>query len=249
NLERVIGFAFDGTGYGEDGTVWGGECLLCEGGSYRRIAHLLPLPMPMGDEGAKDALRLSRFHRAGAGIIPTSPEEEQICAAVKLGFCIRTSSMGRLFDAVSAILGLCTENTYEGRAAILLENAATRWDGSVPILPLPLEGGVWRSDLLLQAIHKGEIAGIPAGYLAGAFHLAIAEAVKNAALTFALQYDCTAIALSGGCFANRLLLRLCRERLENAGLAVYRNEKVPVGDGGIALGQAFVAAKRHTISN
>lgn len=249
NLERVIGFAFDGTGYGEDGTVWGGECLLCEGGNYRRIANLLPLPMPMGDEGAKDALRLSRFHMAGARIIPTSPEEEQICAAVKLGFCVRTSSMGRLFDAVSAILGLCTENTYEGRAAILLENAATRWDGSVPILPLPLEGGVWRSDLLLQAIHKGKIAGIPTGYLAGAFHLAIAEAVKNAALTFALQYDCTAIALSGGCFANRLLLRLCRERLENAGLTVYRNEKVPVGDGGIALGQAFVATRDRTHPN
>lgn len=249
NLSRVIGIAFDGTGYGEDGTIWGGECLLCEGGNYRRIAHLLPLPMPMGDEGAKDALRLSRFHMAGAGIIPTSPEEEQIHAAVKLGFCVRTSSMGRLFDAVSAILGLCTENTYEGRAAILLENAATRWDGSVPILPLPLEGGVWRSDLLLQAIHKGKIAGIPTGYLAKAFHLAIAEAVTNAALTNALQYDCTAVALSGGCFANRLLLRLCRERLESAGLAVYRNEKVPVGDGGIALGQAFVATRDRTHPN
>lgn len=243
-LDRVIGFAFDGTGYGEDGTVWGGECLYCEGGEYRRVAHLLSLPMPAGDEGAMDVLRLSRFHLAGAGAVPFSPEEEQIAAAVKLGLCVRTSSMGRLFDAVSAILGICQENTYEGRAAILLENAATRWEDDVPTLPLPLEGEVWRSDLLLLALHKGVLAGKPAGYLAKCFHLAVAEAVKNAALTFAKAYDCTAIALSGGCFANRLLLRLCRERLESAGLTLYRNEKVPVGDGGIALGQAFIAAER-----
>jgi hydrogenase maturation protein HypF len=243
NLERVIGFAFDGTGYGEDGTIWGGECLLCEGGEYQRIAHLLPLPMPRGDEGAKDVLTLSRFHLAGAGVFPSSKEEEHVNAVVKFGFCARTSSMGRLFDAVSAILGICTENTYEGRAAILLEQAATAWDGNVPILPMPLEDGVWRSDLLLKAIHQGAKAGIPKGLLAKAFHHSVAEAVRVAAQVYAKEYNCTDIALSGGCFANRLLLRLCRERLESAGLTVYRNEKVPVGDGGIALGQAFVATR------
>ena len=244
NLSHVIGFAFDGTGYGEDGTVWGGECLYCEGGEYQRIAHLLPLPMPRGDEGAKDVLTLSRFHLAGAGIFPSSKEEEHVNAVVKFGFCAHTSSMGRLFDAVSAILGLCNENSYEGRAAILLEQAATAWDGNVPILPMPLEDGMWRSDLLLKAIHQGAQAGIPKGLLAKAFHLAIAEAVRKTAIWYAERYNCTDIALSGGCFANRLLLRLCRERLENAGLTVYRNETVPVGDGGIALGQAFIAAKR-----
>ncbi len=244
NLSRVIGFAFDGTGYGEDGTIWGGECLYCEGGDYRRIAHLLSLPMPRGDEGAKDTLTLSRFHLAGAGVFPESKEEEQIAAAVKLGFCAYTSSMGRLFDAASAILGICCENTYEGRAAILLENAATLWEGDAPILTLPLEGEVWRSDLLLQALYKGVRAGKPVGYLAKAFHLSIAEGVLLAVQTYAKEYHCTDIALSGGVFANRLLLRLCREKLEGAGFTVYRNETVPVGDGGIALGQAFVAAHR-----
>ena len=244
NLSRVIGIAFDGTGYGEDGTIWGGECFYCEGGDYRRIAHLLPLPMPRGDEGAKDALTLSRFHLAGVGVFPASKEEEHVNAVVKFGFCAHTSSMGRLFDAVSAILGICYENTYEGRAAILLENAATRWEGNVPILPMPLEDGVWRTDLLLQAIHKGAQAGIPKGLLAKAFHRSVAEGVLVAARVYAKEYNCTDIALSGGVFANRLLLRLCRERLESAGFTVYRNETVPVGDGGIALGQAFIAAHR-----
>ena len=241
-LDRVIGFAMDGTGFGADGTVWGGEALLCEGGSYRRIAHLLPLPMPMGDEGAKDALRLSRFFKAGAGISPESGEEQLIAAAVKIGMGIPTSSMGRLFDCVSAMLGICYENTYEGRAAILLENAATLWDGEPIDLPLPLEGEVWRSDLLLTALCERIRSGAPVGALALGFHYAVADAIGEAAVRFAQDYNCTRIALSGGVFANRLLLALCRERLESAGLTVYRNEKVPVGDGGIALGQAFVAA-------
>ena len=243
-LSRVLGFAFDGTGYGEDGTIWGGELLYCVGGEYHRVAHLLPLPMPSGDEGAVDTLRLSRFHLAGAGAPQKSPEEVQIAAAVKLGLCVRTSSMGRLFDAASAILGICHENTYEGRAAILLENAATLWEGVPASLSLPLEGEVWRSDLLLLALREGVQSGIPIGALARGFHLAIAGAVGEAAMTFAKACDCTDIALSGGVFANRLLLRLCRDRLERAGFTVYRNEKIPVGDGGIALGQAYIAAHR-----
>lgn len=241
-LCRVIGFAFDGTGYGEDGTIWGGEVLLCEGGNYRRIAHLMPLPMPMGDEGAIDTLRLSRFFKAGAGIAPETPEETLITAAVQAGIGIQTSSMGRLFDCVSAMLGISAENTYEGRAAILLENAAALWEGEPIHFPLPLEGEVWRSDLLLIALDEHIRSGAPVGALALGFHHAIADALTDAAVQFAREYACTDIALSGGVFANRLLMRLCRAGLESAGLTVYRNEKVPVGDGGIALGQAFVAA-------
>lgn len=241
-LSRVLGFAFDGTGYGIDGTVWGGELLLCEGGKHQRIAHLLPLPMPMGDDGARDALRLSRFFLAGAGVESQTPEETLVAAAVKAGMGIPTSSMGRLFDAVSAMLGLCFENTYEGRAAILLENAATLWEGDPTSLPLPLEGDVWRTDLLLAALRARIAEGIPVGAMALGFHHAIANGVADAAITYAMQYGCTHIALSGGVFANRLLLRLCRARLEEAGFAVYRNEKVPVGDGGIALGQAYIVA-------
>lgn len=241
-LARVIGIAMDGTGYGEDGTVWGGEVLLCEGGGYRRIAHLLPLPMPMGDEGAIDTLRLARFFKAGAGIPPENGEEELIAAAVKIGMGIPTSSMGRLFDCVSAMLGICAHNTYEGRAAILLENAATLWEGAPIHLPLPLEGEVWRSDRLLAALYDHIRQGVPMGALALGFHHAVADAIGEAAVRFAREYACTDIALSGGVFANRLLLALCRKRLEGTGLTFYRNEKVPVGDGGIALGQAFVAA-------
>ncbi|MBQ8383447.1 MAG: carbamoyltransferase HypF [Clostridia bacterium] len=244
-LSRVLGFAFDGTGYGEDGIVWGGELLLCEGSEYRRMAHLLPLPMPRGDEGAKDALRLARFHLAGAGALPETPEETTVTAAVKAGVGIPTSSVGRLFDAASAILGICRKNTYEGRAAILLENTATLWKGDPAPLPLPLEGEIWRSDLLLLALREGVRKGAPVGALALGFHQAVANAVCEAATVFAKVCDCTDVALSGGVFANRLLLRLCRERLEAAGLTVYRNEKVPVGDGGIALGQAYIAAQRE----
>lgn len=252
-LHRVLGFAFDGTGYGEDGTVWGGELLLCEGGAYRRVVHLLPLPMPGGDEGARDALRLSRFFLAGAGATPETPEEVLVTAAVKAGMGIKTSSMGRLFDAASAILGICCENTYEGRAAILLENAATLWlenaatlwEGNPAPLSLPLEGEVWRTDLLLLALREGVRKGTPVGALALGFHHAIAAAAQEAAVAASEKFCCTAIALSGGVFANRLLLRLCGERLEDAGFSIYRNQTVPVGDGGIALGQAFIAAHRQ----
>lgn len=246
-VRSVIGFAFDGTGYGEDGSIWGGEVFFCEGGNSKRIAHLQALPMPMGDDGAIDTIRLARFFRMGAGITPQNAEEKLIYAAVQAGIGIPTSSMGRLFDAVSAMLGLCAENTYEGRAAILLENAATLWEGAPIDLSLPLEGDTFRSDLLLSDLAEQIHAGAPAGALALGFHHAIAHAVGDAALRFAKEYDCPRIALSGGVFANQLLLRLCRERIESNGLTVYRNEKVPVGDGGIALGQAYIAA--HSVKN
>lgn len=248
-LHRVIGFAFDGTGYGSDGTVWGGELLFCEEAAFERVGHLLPLPMPAGDEGAKDTLRLSRFFLAGVGVPPQTPEDQLIYAAVQAKIGIPTSSMGRLFDAVAAILGICFENTYEGRAATLLENAATLWDesGSSPYpLSLPCQcdgaGEIWRSDRLLQAVWEAKRNGTPVGAVALGFHHAIADCVRETALRAAQRYQCADVALSGGVFANRLLLRLCRQKLESAGLSVYRNEKVPSGDGGIALGQAYIAA-------
>ncbi len=240
-LTRALGLALDGTGYGTDGTVWGGELLYCRDAHMERAAHLMPLPMPGGDEGVIDTLRLARFHLAAA----TEPEgdaEQLIAAAIRAGLSVPTSSMGRLFDAASAILGICYENTYEGRAAILLENAATLWKGEPARLTLPVEGAIWRSDLLLCALRAQKRAGVPTGALALGFHHAIADALCASALAASKEYHCTDIALSGGCMANRLLVSLLRRELEGAGLSVYRNEKVPVGDGGIALGQAYLAA-------
>ncbi len=239
-LDRVLGVALDGTGYGEDGKIWGGELLLCEGASAIRLGHLHDLPMPMGDAGAKSPALLSAYQLAGAGVI--TPDNEVIDRAIRAGLCLYTSSMGRLFDTVSAILGLCGENSYEGRAPVLLENAAADYWGDPIELTLPWEDGIWRTDLLIGEIYSRKADGAPVGALALGFHIAVAEGICQGVIESARRYRCSAVALSGGCFANRLLLSLCRDRLERAGLQVWRNEAVPVGDGGIALGQAYLAA-------
>lgn len=248
NLSSVLGFAFDGTGYGENGEVWGGEALLCCGKDYKRIAHLKTVKMCGGDELSKNAAEsLACYLLAGGSSIPESVmpkgDAELIGAAIKNNInCVYSSSCGRLFDAVCALLGFGNYNYYEGQCAIALENAAAKAIKKY-LSPYPLDleynGDELDTVKLICDIKKAYEEGADAHSLALGFHHALA----NGILKVATSQNEPKIALSGGTFNNRILTLLLKEKLTENKFSVYLNEKVPSGDGGIALGQLFVAGK------
>lgn len=252
-IERVLGFAFDGTGYGTDRTIWGGELLYCEGAGFERLMHLKPLPLLGGDSGAIDCRRTAATFLLEAGREPWDEASRLWKAALTAEVnVVYTSSMGRLFDAAASILDVCHCNAYEGQSATMLEAAATEWSesGGLPtLLTLEVDGDVWRSDRLLLELCAKKEAGEERGALALGFHLAIADALTDAALRQSRKFDCLDIALSGGVFANRLLLGACFERLTEAGLHVHINEALPAGDGNIALGQVYIAALSNEMND
>ncbi len=246
-LTRAVGAAFDGTGYGPDGTVWGGEFLYCEGGGFVRAAHLLPVVMAGGDESMRDAEKTAACYWAASGLMPAYAGWDVLGRAIERGInTVRSSSMGRLFDAASAILGICRKNGYEGECAILLEQAATLALRS-GVRPRAMafevyeEGGVliadWRP--VIRALSSG--GDVPA--LALGFHEAVARLTERVLTDLAARRGVKDAALTGGVFQNRLLTELCLTGLRARGLNPLLNRQVPPGDGGISLGQAFIASR------
>ncbi|MBP3390191.1 MAG: carbamoyltransferase HypF [Clostridia bacterium] len=248
NLSEVLGFALDGTGYGENGEVWGGEALYCKGKNYSRIAHLKTVKMCGGDELSKNAAEsLACYLTAGGQDIPDyimpNEDAEIVKAAIKNNInCVNSSSCGRLFDAVCCLLGFGDYNYYEGQCAVALENAAN----------VAIKKGIVASNLDLE-YNKGELdtvklvldilraknLGADPHALALGFHTALADGLCK----IAMAQNCRKIALSGGTFNNRVLTSILKEKLLARKFEVYMNEKVPSGDGGIALGQLFIAGK------
>lgn len=227
----------DGTGYGTDGTVWGGEVLRLEGAGCERVAHLATFPLLGGDSGAEDTWRpalgllYQAFGAAWPAHLPRPRDPEIIAVAqARLPRAVACSSLGRLFDGVAWLLGLCDVNRFEGEAAIAVEQAALR---GRPGPRLAFDG------LAPAPLVRGLLAGGDPADLALAFH----EAVCDAFAAAVLRRPEETVALSGGCFANRLLLHGLTRRLEAAGRRVLAHRLVPPGDGGIALGQAWVAAR------
>ncbi len=246
---KVLGVSFDGTGYGTDGKVWGGEVLLCENADFERMYHLEYVKLCGGNEAPKNAELVICCYLKAAGINLNTTLYNMAVAALNNNInTFETSSMGRLFDAVSALLEICGCNEYEGQCAILLEQAAISAleSGTAPYkLTLPVEDGVFKVTELINQIYNAVIEGADRGSVALGFHAAVAEAVEKAAVSVRENHnDCNKAALSGGVFANRLLLSMCRARLEEAEFEVYVNEAVPNNDGGIALGQAYVAGRK-----
>lgn len=239
---RTLGFAFDGTGYGTDGTVWGGEALLCSNNSFDRIAHLKCVKLVGGDSSAKDAHLAALAYKYNAGI---ESMDDGIFPLIKAAIdnninIVLSSSMGRLFDAVSDMLGLCSYNSYEGQCAITLENAAwTAIENNIAQYPLnlPFMNGVWRTDILIRMIDEAVTRQENIYSIALGFH----RAISTAMIETASMYEADQIALSGGVFMNRILTEEAIEGLARSGAKVYINEKVPCNDGGIALGQAYLA--------
>lgn len=266
---RVLGIAFDGTGAGTDGTIWGGEFLVAGLADFERTAHLRTWALPGGAASVRDARRnafalLSELdlleHPGAAGLLGGLDEQTRSITTTMIKRNInspRTSSMGRLFDAAAAILGICDKATYEGEPAIELEAAAWRaLDNEIAHFPDDNAGyfasgpswldGPYVLDqkALFEALLGGIEAGAPADRLALDFHIAIARASAQVASEICAREGIDIVALSGGVFMNRLLLQLLTRELKDAGLAVLVPHTVPVNDGCIAYGQAAVARAR-----
>ena len=250
----VIGVSFDGTGYGDDGTVWGGEFFA---GSLRfgfeRVAHLRPALLPGGDAAAEFPVQ------AAAGFLASLPRSSSLpdFAAAPFYFPARyrdalelirkncrtftTTSVGRLFDAAAALLGFTREITFEGQAAMWLERLA-RQSGSVEPYPFPFADSELDFRPLLSSLIQDRMCGRNIGEIARAFQLGLASGVANAVRTLCAAYGGKTVALSGGVFQNELLLADLKCALQNAPLEVWTNHAVPANDGGISFGQAAIAA-------
>ncbi len=260
--DRVIGVAFDGMGWGSDGTAWGGEFLVCDLDGYERRAHLEPLPQPGGDATAKRPARMGYVYlreafgeRAGElarEILPALSHEE--CAVIDTVIergvhCPMTSSMGRLFDAASALLGVCDVNTYHAQAPIELEAVAARAASEQGSYTASLgrsgEGAVTicATDILRSMVEDSR-RGVDAAVCAARFHNAIALVTRDVCRRIREDTGLETAALSGGVFANAFLLERAVHLLEQDGFEVLLNALAPPGDGGICLGQAAVAAWR-----
>lgn len=282
---RVIGISFDGTGYGTDGTIWGGEFLLSDPEKFERMGSIAPFRQAGGDlastEGWRVALSLlldvcgsEKEAGAEADFLNLCSEQEKKAVFFMLRRNVNTvtsTSAGRLFDAVSAILGIRRISTFEGEASIALEMAAKSYlrehpgygekealqstdysdgkaahsnmnenglsEGEDSRFLLPIDVIIGK---ILSGIHSGE----EAGRLAADFHIYLADGILRGAERMRDMTGVNVAALSGGCFQNMLLVKLCRERLEAAGFTCLTHSLVPPNDGGIALGQAYAGMWR-----
>ncbi|HEY1616881.1 MAG TPA: carbamoyltransferase HypF [Streptosporangiaceae bacterium] len=262
NGERgpVIGVAFDGTGYGSDGTIWGGEFLVADMAGFERAGHLDPVPMPGGAAAIRQPWRMAASYLAAAcpdglprGLAVAERNGRSwaaVTAMAERGInAPLTSSAGRLFDAVAAILGIRDTVNYEGQAAIELEQLADPGEtGRYPVRitagpPLRISGAS-----LVEAV-LGDLArgtGLPV--ISARFHNGVADAITRACTLLASAHDLDTVALSGGVFQNLLLTGRVADRLGAAGLRVLAHHRVPCNDGGISLGQAAAVAARDLLA-
>jgi hydrogenase maturation protein HypF len=274
---QVIGVAFDGTGYGDDGAVWGGEVLLADYDGHRRFGRLGYVQLPGGDAAVRRPYRMALSHLRAAGLpwdadLPCTaacpPDERRLLERqLQLGLnCVPTSSMGRLFDAVASLSGVCHHVGYEAQAAVELEAAAagapaaddgagyafTLWPGPGAEPGSGAEPGAAPGEdaeliadpgPLLAAVAADVRAGTSAAVVAARFHRAVAGLVGAWCTAARERHGLTTVALTGGVFANTLLSSACAAALRADGFTVLRHRRVPPNDGGLALGQLMVAAR------
>jgi len=259
NLKKVIGIAFDGTGYGTDDAIWGGEFLICEGKDFTRRAHLDYMKLLGGDSSIKDNQKTATCYLLQAGLEESVTDKRKpiITAALKSSIpTFSTSSMGRLFDCVSSILNLCDYSHYEGEGAILLENAAaTAIKENISPVKMSFEfqtaDEVIKIDIkpILNALIQGITQKQAITALALGFHIAVSDMVLKAVNLISQKENIQDIALSGGVFQNAILLQRCKMLLTNRGYNVYTNTKVPTNDGGLALGQIYIGMQHFNHSD
>ena len=253
--DRVIGVSFDGTGYGTDGTIWGGEILLADYSGFERHASVMPFIQSGGDLSSREGWRIaaSILRDSGSG-------GDELCG--RLGICsgkeykmlaamaehrvnsIGSTSAGRLFDAVSAILGIRRSSTFEGEASVALMFEAQRYaehsSEYEKMTDMLFDDGMirLRTDRLARSIAESFAEGADRGRLAYSFHAVLADMIEEACAELSQRSGIVTCALSGGVFQNTLLLDMTKKRLERRGLKVLIHSLIPTNDGGIALGQA-----------
>lgn len=272
--EPVIGVSFDGTGYGTDGTIWGGEILLADYQNFIRFGSITPFLQIGGDASAKEGWRIAVSMIYGY----TKKREKAWEIIEKLGLCseqeskvqftmadrkinaVMSTSAGRLFDAVSAILGIRRQSSFEGEASTALQFAAEEleqkgklngneiWDNVQPVISELEERCLLNTEALVKQIVEAKLQGTDSGELAYLFHQTLAEQIVAACIEARKSSGRNKTALSGGVFQNRLLLRLTEERLGQEGFEVLRHHMIPPNDGGIAIGQAAYGMNRLQIA-
>ncbi len=272
NLSAGLAVIFDGSGLGDDATIWGGEILHVSHSTYKRVAHLSPLLLPGGDTTVREIWRLGLAFLTSADIDITdtsslppalleTPEELRFGIAQIMKKNINTpttSSVGRLFDAVSSLVGIQQTVDYEGQAAMELEslawtayedsNSTQTGDRYTATITWNKGQHLLDSRPLLHWLLEDLKNGTPTPVIALSFHLWLTRsACKALTLLSAKENSTKNILLGGGCFLNRMLLEQLTEKLEKNGFTVYTGEKIPVNDGGISLGQAYIASQKNRV--
>ncbi len=257
--EPVIGVSFDGTGYGDDGAIWGGEFLLADYAGYRRMAHLGYFPLPGGDAATRRPSRtaLGLLHALGLDWDDALPTHADLCYEDRTAIRIQlerklnsplTSSMGRLFDAAAALAGVRQKVNYEAQAAIEFEALSDPDETGIypfdfaegPVLS-KVEGQV-NPSAAIEALIADVLTGQPVPHISARFHNGLAEMVRDVCASIRVETGASRVALSGGVWQNVTLLLKTIPLLQKAGFQVYIHHKVPANDGGLALGQAVIAA-------
>ena len=257
----VIGIAFDGTGYGEDGAIWGGEFLIASYTGYERAAHLCYVPLPGGDRAVREPWRMALAHLHAAGLpwdddlapVPfgrtRGPEAlDALLNQIERGLnAPPTSSMGRLFDAAAALAGVRETVNYEAQAAIEFEALAD----SDEIGAYSFGYANWAIDPCppWAALLRDRRDGVDIGRISARFHNGVAQMTRDVCRHLRDAHGLNEVVLSGGVWQNATLLRRTLQLLENSDFTVYTHRLVPANDGGLALGQAVVAIARATTAN
>jgi hydrogenase maturation protein HypF len=260
---QVLGVAWDGAGYGVNGQVWGGEFLIASYRQFRRFAHLRPFRLPGGEGAMREPRRSAAavlWELMGEEMLDhllpswqvTDDQRRQLATLLKSGVASPwTTSMGRLFDAVASLTGLCHQASFEGQAAMTVQSAAEQEDNpwgtmdegySMDLVPCEGPDRTWMFDWgpMISALLDDLRRGCRLEQIAVRFHASLAGGIVRVARAAGLPR----VILTGGCFQNRLLLSLARRWLEKAGFTVYCHGLVPPNDGGLSVGQAVVAARR-----
>jgi len=231
-----LGVSWDGTGYGTDGTIWGGEFFLADGAKFERVAHFRPFRLPGGEAAVREGWRSAASLLAaavGPEAVPERPQRSVVLQMLARGVNAPwTTSAGRLFDAVASIAGVADESRFEGQAAMLLERQIDEATDDA----YPLIDGDWAP--MIEAVRRDVVHGEDASRISARFHNALA----NWIVSVAEQSGVPQVALSGGVFQNGYLVERTAALLEARGFQVYTHQRVPPNDGGIALGQAVIAA-------
>ncbi|HWQ31223.1 MAG TPA: carbamoyltransferase HypF [Negativicutes bacterium] len=250
-IDPVIGIAYDGTGYGTDGRIWGGEFLICSPSGFERAAQLSYVPMPGGDGSVREAWKSAAAYLYSAGLEEyiSDPRWKLLKSAVEKGInTVESSSMGRLFDAVSSILDISHTAAYEGESAILLENKAAEYiklekkeKRATYGFDIEDSNGSYKINMkkCIRGIVEDKLSGESINEIAYRFHRTVSRLTVECARLLRVRYGINKAAISGGVFQNGLLFPMVLEELRQNGFEVYYNTKVPANDGGISLGQAF----------
>ena len=258
--DKVIGVSFDGTGYGTDGNLWGGEFLIADISGFRRAGHLKYTPLPGGENAIREPWRIAVSYirdAAGEAVIPYLKSigfikrygAQQIDTLLKVignrQFSPLSSGAGRLFDAISAMIGVCDQNTFEGEAAIALEAAAV--PGIMQDYPVDIK---FREMMEVDFSHtvlgiiKDMVKGEETGVISSKFHNTIITAIQRVVEKLSSLHQIKEVVLCGGVFQNMYLLERAINGLESAGMSVFIHDKVPTNDAGISLGQAYIIRER-----